>query len=83
MCTNFHEIYVDTATGFSEKGDTKKSPEKGRGGLSKNFTDTNQPCERHCELELVVTPENKSVEERRKELIKYVQFLLDHSYQLV
>lgn len=70
---NFVEIFVDTPLEVCEKRDKKGLYKKAREGKIENFTGISDPYEKPENPEIVIYPAQKTVEECRDEVVKYLR----------
>ena len=73
----FIEVYVKASLETCKKRDYKGLYEKAEKGLIKNFTGISDPFEKPETPDLILDTENKTVEECKEEVLKYIESLID------
>lgn len=75
---DFIEVFIDTPLEICEQRDVKGLYKKARAGEIKDFTGISSPFENPKKPDIIVKTENKSVEESAKEILNYLNPIINY-----
>lgn len=75
---DFIEVFIDTPLEICEQRDVKGLYKKARAGEIKDFTGISSPFENPKNPDIIVKTENKSVEESAKEILNYLNPIINY-----
>ena len=75
---DFIEVFIDTPLEICEQRDIKGLYKKARAGEIKDFTGISSPFENPKNPDIIVKTENKSVEESAKEILNYLNPIINY-----
>lgn len=76
MCDNFIEVFVATTLEECERRDVKGLYKKARAGKIENFTGIDDPYEAPAKPELIISTENRSIDESASDIVSFIQAFL-------